>query len=97
MEWLQLQVLLLPLTAVDDEKTDEEEIFLLLNILDVVVPVPAPVVEVENWARFIVGNADAVLVDALDVAAAANCPGLNPGDPVPPFETLIIETAPPAV
>lgn len=70
---LQLQVLVLPLTAVDAEKTDEEERFLLLNIFDVVVPVPAPVVVEElNCARFMVGNADAVLVATLFVAAAAN-------------------------
>lgn len=81
-----------PLTAVDAEKTEEEEVFLLLNMFDVVVPVPTPVEEVENWVRFIVGNADAVLVAALEVAAAANCPDLNP-----PFATLISETAPPAV
>jgi hypothetical protein len=65
------------LTAVDAEKTDEEERFLLLNMFDVVVvvvPVPAPAVAAEelNCARFMVGNADAVLVATLFVAAAAN-------------------------
>lgn len=92
---MQLQELVLPLTAVVAEKTDEEEVFLLLNMFDVVVPVPTPVEEVEKWVRFMVGNADAVLVAALEVAAAANCAGLNPD--VPPFATLTSETAPPAV